>query len=180
MLNKFSLPNLPFFSLDYTAYSAVWNCERLHSCYIAGFLWKRTGWRHTLPIHVFCVGAYSRKTGNRKNNLLFWFGWKALSTGNCLSAITATRSEQLHVAIAHSSLKPTTRLICSVGFTQKPEGARCSCCYCRRVIFGLQLPTLQNNCCVVNLLSMVETHSTELVHSAAMHCVLAWSVLHIF
>ena len=106
--------------------------------------------------------------------------------GDCLSATTATRccrqacSEQLYVAIAHSLLKPTTRLICSVSFTRKPEGARCGCCYCRRVISGLQLPTLQNNCCVVNLLSMVETHSTELVHSAAMHCVLAWSVLHIF
>ena len=71
MLNKFSLPNLPFFSFDYTAYSTVWNCERLHSCYIAGFLWKRTGWRHTLTIHVFVSARIVVKHTTEKTTYFF-------------------------------------------------------------------------------------------------------------
>ena len=71
MLNKFSLPNLPFFSFDYTAYSTVWNCERLHSCYIAGFLWKRTGWRHTLTIHVFVSARIVVKQATEKTTYFF-------------------------------------------------------------------------------------------------------------
>ena len=107
---------------------------------------KRAGWRHTLTLHVFfCVGAYSRKTYNRKNNLLFWFGKKTLSTeqANVYRHATATRccaktnrycrwlTASSHTLLAHTDHRSKQHgWFCSEKLCAKPERARCCCCYC--------------------------------------------------